>query len=104
MSTPAKNTPIQPSPAALTPILEVRARMNESGRVVLPKQLRELLGAEPGDALIFTSDGETVRIETQKQRMKRAQDYIRNLVGPGRSLVDELIAERREEFRKEMAE
>jgi AbrB family looped-hinge helix DNA binding protein len=84
-------------------VLEVRAKINESGRVVLPKQLREALGTAPGDELIFSSDGESFRIETQKQRMKRAQDYVCGLVEPGISLVDELIAERREKFRQEMA-
>ena len=84
--------------------LDARARLNESGRVVLPKEIREFLGAEPGDVLFFTEDGEGVRIETQKQRMKRIQARIRSLVGPGVSLVDELIAERREEFRREMEE
>lgn len=78
--------------------------MNESGRVVLPKQLRDALGVEPGDSLIFTSDGETVRIETQRQRALRAQAMICKLIPRNVSLVDELIAERREEFRKEMAE
>ena len=84
-------------------ILEVRVRINESGRVVLPKQLREALGTAPGDELIFSSDGENFRIETQKQRALQAQEYISKLIGPGVSLADELIAERREEFRKEMA-
>ena len=87
-----------------TRVLEVRATMNESGRVVLPKQLREALGAKPGDALIFSSDGETFRIETQRQRIKRAQEMVRRYIDPSRSLVDELIAERREESRKEMSD
>jgi len=87
-----------------TPALEVRATINENGRVVIPKPVRDALGVEPGDALIFSSDGEAFRIETQKQRIRRAQEYIRSIVPPGVSLVDELIAERREEFRKEMAE
>jgi len=84
--------------------LEARARLNESGRVVLPKEIREFLGAEPGDVLFFTEDGDGVRIETQKQRMRQIQARMMSLVGPGVSLVDELIAERREEFRKEMEE
>jgi AbrB family looped-hinge helix DNA binding protein len=83
--------------------LEVRATINESGRVVLPKQLREALGTAPGDELIFCSDGNTFRIETQKQRALRAQERISQLIGPGVSLADELIAERREAFRKETA-
>jgi AbrB family looped-hinge helix DNA binding protein len=86
------------------PVLEVRARVNESGRVVLPKELREALGIASGDQLIFSFDGKTLKMETQKQRALRAQAYISNLIGPSVSLVDELIAERREEFRKEMAE
>lgn len=85
-------------------VLEVRARINESGRLVLPKQLREALEVLPGEEIIFSSDGETVRMETQKQRALRAQAYIRSLIPSGVSLVDELIAERREEFRKEVAE
>jgi AbrB family looped-hinge helix DNA binding protein len=84
--------------------LEVRAKVNESGRVVIPIQFREALGIEPGDEVIFSSDGETFRIETQKQRIRRAQERVRQYIDPSRSLVDELIAERRDEFRKEMEE
>ncbi len=85
-------------------VLEVRASVNESGRVVLPKELREAMGIQPGDVLFFSSDGKTVRLETQKQRALRAQAYVCSVIPQGVSLVDELIAERREEFRKEMAE
>jgi len=85
-------------------VLEVRAKINENGRVVLPKELREALGVAPGDSLIFSFDGETVRLETQIQRARRAQELVRKYIPAGRSLVDELIAERREEFRREMAE
>lgn len=91
----------------MTPVseaFEVRARVNESGRVVIPAQLREVLGVKPGDDVIFTSDGETIRIETQLQRARRAQALITKYISSDRSLADELIAERREEFRKEMAE
>lgn len=84
--------------------MEARVRVNESGRVVIPIQFREAMGIEPGDEVIFSSDGETLRIETQKQRIRRAQEYVRSFIPADVSLVDELIAERREEFRKEMAE
>jgi len=87
-----------------TKALEVRARVNESGRVVLPKELRESLGIEPGDVVFFSIDGETVKMETQKHRIRMAQQMVREYIDQNRSLVDELIAERREEFRKEMSE
>ncbi len=72
--------------------------------MVIPIQFREALGIQPGDEVIFSTDGETFRIETQKQRIRRAQAHIRSIIPAGVSLVDELIAERREEFRKELAE
>ncbi len=84
--------------------MEIRAKVNESGRVVIPVQFREAMGIEPGDEVIFSSDGGTVHIETQKQRIRRAQEYVRSFIPEDVSLVEELIAERREEFRKEMAE
>jgi AbrB family looped-hinge helix DNA binding protein len=84
--------------------LETRTRLNESGRLVLPKEIRDFLGAQPGDVLFFTEDGDGVRIETQKQKLRKIQAHIMSIVGPEISMVDELIAERREEFRKEMEE
>lgn len=83
---------------------EARAKVNENGRVVIPIQFREAMGIEPGDEVIFSSDGETLRIETIRQRALQAQAMVRKYIDPSRSLADELIAERREEFRKEMAE
>ena len=88
----------------MSSIQEAKAKVNESGRVVIPIQFREALGIEPGDEVVFSSDGETLRIETLQQRARRAQMMVRKYIDPSRSLVDELIAERREEFRKEMAE
>lgn len=85
-------------------VQEARAKVNENGRVVIPIQFREAMGIEPGDEVIFSSDGETLRIETIRQRALQAQAMVRKYIDPSRSLADELIAERREEFRKEMAE
>ncbi len=83
---------------------EVRARVNESGRVVIPAQFRDVFGIKPGDEVIFVSEGDSLRIETRMQRLRRAQEYVRKVIPAHVSLADELIAERREEFRKEMAE
>jgi hypothetical protein len=46
-------------------------------------------------------DDEELRITTQKQRIRKAQCLLANLVGPERSLADELIAERREAAKNE---
>ena len=84
--------------------VEIRAKVNENGRVVIPAQFREVLGIKPGDEVFFVSEGDSLRIETRMQRLRRAQEYIRKIIPAHVSLSDELIAERREEFRKEMAE
>jgi len=42
-----------------------------------------------------------MRITTLKLRLERAQRRIRRYVKPGRSLVDELIAERRQDVNRE---
>lgn len=84
--------------------IEIRAKVNESGRVVIPAQIREVLGIKAGDEVIFVAEGDSLRIETRMQRLRRAQELVRKYIDPSRSLSDELIAERREEFRREMAE
>lgn len=83
-------------------ITEVRAKVDENGRVEIPAQIREVLGIEAGQYVFFCYDGQTLKIESWMQRLRRAQDLVRKYVDPSVSLSDELIAERREEFRREM--
>jgi AbrB family looped-hinge helix DNA binding protein len=80
---------------------DVRLRLNENGRVVIPAAFRKALGIKPGDEVILRMDDGELRITTMKQRMERAQRRARQYVKPGVSLVDELIAERREEAKRE---
>ena len=80
---------------------DVRLRINENGRVVIPAAFRKELGIKPGDEVILRLDEGELRITTMKQRMERAQRRARQYVKRGVSLVDELIAERREEARRE---
>jgi len=76
----------------------------DRGRVVLPAEVRERLNIKAGDRL-------TLRLEPDGTiRLQTAAVFARSLVGifkhlaPGRSLVDELIAERRREAAKEEKE
>lgn len=79
----------------------VRLRVNENGRVVLPAAFRKALNIRPGDQVLARLEGDEVRITTLKHRIERAQRHVRQMVKPGRSLADELIAERREAARHE---
>ena len=80
---------------------ETRARLNENGRVVIPASFRKALGIEVGDEVVLRLEDNELRITTLKQRLERARHRIKKYVKPGRSLVDELLAERREAAKRE---
>jgi AbrB family looped-hinge helix DNA binding protein len=80
---------------------EARIRINANGRVVIPASYRKALGVKPGDEVILRMEDDELRITTMKRRIERAQRLVRKYVKPGISLVDELIAERREAAKRE---
>jgi AbrB family looped-hinge helix DNA binding protein len=75
--------------------------LGERGRLVLPAQLRRTLGLHAGDRLIVSVDADGAL------RLVSARDQAQKLLGlysdlaPGRSLADELIAERHAEAERE---
>lgn len=79
-----------------------RLRVNENGRVVIPATFRKALGINPGDEVLLRLEDDELRITTQKKRLEKARRLIRKYVKPGESLVDELIADRREAAAKEL--
>ena len=80
---------------------ETRQRVNENGRVVIPASFRKALGINIGDEVVLRMEDDELRITTLKHRVERAQRLVRKHVKRGTSLVDELIAERREAARNE---
>jgi AbrB family looped-hinge helix DNA binding protein len=82
-------------------MVEARMKLNGNGRVVIPAQVRTALGIEAGDELLMRVEDEELRITTLKRRIERAQKHVRKHVKAGDSLVDELIAMRREAAKRE---
>ena len=80
---------------------KTRMRVNENGRVVIPASFRRALGIKAGDEVILRIENDELRITTLKRRIERAQRLVRKHVKEGTSLVDELLAERREAARNE---
>ena len=80
---------------------EIRARVNENGRVVIPSSFRKALGIEIGDEVVLRLADDELRITTQQRRIRRAQNRARQYIKRGTSLVDELLAERRESAKHE---
>jgi AbrB family looped-hinge helix DNA binding protein len=80
---------------------EARLRVNENGRVVIPASFRKALGIRAGDEVVLQMKDDELRISTVKSRVERAQRRVRRYMKSGRSLADELIAERREAAKRE---
>jgi antitoxin PrlF len=74
---------------------QVKTKLAEGGRIVIPSEYREALGLHIGDEVILRLDDGEVRIFTPAQAIKYAQDLLRPYLPQGRSLSEELIAERR---------
>jgi AbrB family looped-hinge helix DNA binding protein len=80
---------------------DVRGKIAEGGRVVIPADYRRALGLKVGDEVILRmADGE-VHILTRRQAIKKAQALVRKHVPERKSLVRELIRERRGEAASE---
>lgn len=78
-----------------------RSRLDSSGRIVLPREVRERMSLKFGDGILLIDDANGVRLETPEQSLREAQAYFSKLVEPGVSVVDELLRERREEATRE---
>ena len=83
-------------------VIEAQARINENGRIVIPADIRQKLGLNPGDTLYLKAEGDTLTVESHRARIRRVQESLRQLIPPDRLLSEELIAERREEAKGEM--
>jgi AbrB family looped-hinge helix DNA binding protein len=81
--------------------LKARARVGAGGRLVIPAEIRRELGLHEGEPLNMRVVNGELRIWTLSEGIRRAQTLAGAYVRPGESIVDELIAERREEVRRE---
>jgi AbrB family looped-hinge helix DNA binding protein len=80
---------------------ESQVRVNENGRVVIPASFRRALGISSGDTVVLRIENNELRLITLRQRLMRAQQLVQKHIPRTTSLVDELIAERREAAKRE---
>jgi AbrB family looped-hinge helix DNA binding protein len=78
-----------------------QSKVDKSGRISLPAEIRSSLGVSAGDSVLVKQAGASVEILTPSQALRQAQEYFQNLVPPGVSLADEIIQEHREEAARE---
>lgn len=80
---------------------EIRTTLGKGGRLNLPAEHRRALGLSDGDEVLVGVEGDAIRIQTREAALDRVQRMVRGRLGEGRTPSEELIAERREEARRE---
>jgi bifunctional DNA-binding transcriptional regulator/antitoxin component of YhaV-PrlF toxin-antitoxin module len=78
------------------------ARMDKSGRIVLPADVKLRKRLKEGDTIEMREDTRgDLHLRSMEDVVRDVQDYFCKLIPAGVSLVDELIAERREDAKRE---
>lgn len=76
-------------------------KVEQSGRILLPAELRRKLGVSPGEQVIVSVVNDTVAlVGSRAAAVRKIQEELRPY-RTRRGVVDELLAERRAEAEKE---
>jgi AbrB family looped-hinge helix DNA binding protein len=78
--------------------------LGESGRIVLPAAIRKELGLKAGDRLTVISDAGSIRILNRKMALASIRADIIKHRGSLDGILDEFLAERREEAARDARE
>lgn len=81
----------------------VDVHLGRQGRLVIPVALRQVLGFEEGDTLVAREEAGRLVLEKPEMVKQRLKARFAQ-VSKARSLADELIADRREAAKREVAE
>ena len=84
-------------------IMPIEIHLGPQGRLVIPATLRRLLGFAPGDTLVARSEDGRLILEKREAIQRRLKARFAHLQ-QATSLADELLAERREEAKREARE
>lgn len=83
---------------------DIRTKIGEGGRVIIPAIFRQAIHLEPGDDIILHLENNEIHIITPEQALLKLQAKVKSYLdktGQPFSLVDELIATRRSEAKHE---
>ncbi len=82
--------------------MSYQAKLIKGGKIVIPAELRREFGFNEGDTLVLEREGNGVVIKTYAQVVREVQAEFKAMLGDSsRSMVDELIVERRTEATRE---
>ena len=97
-----RSAPVEPPRAAGEGIRNrVRLKVDSAARVLIPADIRTVMGLVDGSVVLaWLEDGE-LHLVSPQVALRQAQELARNLIVGNDSLADELLADRREEVRRE---
>ncbi len=99
-----ENVPFEPASNALRSVAHTRLKVDSAGRIVIPAEMRSAMLVKPGDTVTGEVVDGVFRIVSPAVALQRVHSFAQKFKAenPGVSVVDELIADRREEARKEL--
>ncbi len=83
--------------ASYPPSQPVMAKVDSAGRILVPARLRRELGVEAGDEVQLILRGSVLEVRSLDDTIREAQALVRTHVSKKKSLVRELLEERRQE-------
>lgn len=78
-----------------------RSKVDGSGRIVLPVDLRLRQHIHTGDQVIIIESSDGLKVKTQEQTIREARSFFTQLAPAGVLLSEKLIDDRREEAKHE---
>jgi AbrB family transcriptional regulator, stage V sporulation protein T len=72
-------------------------KLVNGGRLIVPVELRRVLGFADGERLVMEAVGDELRVRSYDAALKRVQERMKKYKPVGYNLSDELIADRRRE-------
>lgn len=81
--------------------MTAKAKVTEGGRIVIPASMRKAMGIKVGNNVTLVLNELGLHVSTREAALKRIDDLMKDKIDPKRSVVDELIRERREEAANE---
>lgn len=85
---------------AFLPSPPAKAVIGEGGRLVIPADMRKAMGIKPGDTVSLRLEEGALEVISPKMALETVRKLARKLKEPGVSLVDEFLADRRDEERR----
>lgn len=105
MQTVASSQSLDTTLAPTNDSAEYTAVLGPQGRIVVPAQIRKKLGLEPGTVVTIWEEGGRIHLRSRAAAREAAKKMFRDVRSPtSESLVDELIAERRAEAARDLAD